>query len=374
MLKGIHVSLLVGPAQPVPAPRPVMDALQSIQVTSDAGARSGFQIKFNVDNHSPLHTLLLLAGGQVPWLRVLIVVTINSLPTVMMDGLITRQEIGAANEPGMSVLTITGEDLSVAMDQQEFNGIPYPAMPAPARVALVLAKYAMFGMVPLVIPPIFTDVPIPVESIPLHEGTDLAYVQKLAKDVGYVFYVSPGPLPGMNTAYWGPEIRLGLPQPALNIGMDAHSNVDTLSFAVNQTGAAMPIVFIHNALTKIALPLPIPNISLLSPPLGLLAPIPKEITLLKETAKMSPMAAISRGLAAAASSADVVSANGSLDVFRYGSILMARRLVGVRGAGGAFDGLYYVKKVSSTFKPGEFKQTFSLARNGLLSTLPLVPT
>src|SRR5690606_40345144 len=101
---------------------------------------------------------------------------------------------------GQSTLTITGEDLSVAMDQQEFNGIPHPAMPAEARVALVLAKYAMFGMVPLVIPQIFSDTPIPVDRIPTHEGTDLAYLQKLAKDAGYVFYVEPGPAPGMNTA------------------------------------------------------------------------------------------------------------------------------------------------------------------------------
>ena len=62
-----------------------------------------------------------------------------------------------------------------------------------------------------------------------------------------------------------------------------------------------------------------------------------------------------------------------LDVLRYGHVLKARQLVGVRGAGLSFDGLYYVKKVSSKLKAGEFKQSFSLARNGLISTLPLVP-
>jgi hypothetical protein len=373
MLKGIHVSLLIGPGVPLPAPKPVMDALQSIQVTSDASARSGFQLKLAIENRSPLHTLLLVSGGRVPWLRVLIVVTINSLPTVMMDGLVTRQEMGASNEPGLSVLTVTGEDVSVAMDQQEFNGIPYPAMPAQARVALVVAKYAMYGMVPLAIPPIFTDVPIPIQSIPSHEGTDLAYVQRLAKENGYVFYIVPGPLPGANLAYWGPETRLGVPQPALRIVQDAHTNVETLSFKLNQTGAALPVVFIQNALTRTAIPLPIPDVSLLKPPLGLIPPLPKEITLLKDTAKLSPMAALSKGLAAAAGSGDNVTVDGSLDVFRYGHVLKARGLVGVAGAGLAFDGLYFVNKVSSTFKPGEFKQSFTLARNGLLPTVPLVP-
>jgi len=64
---------------------------------------------------------------------------------------------------------------------------------------------------------------------------------------------------------------------------------------------------------------------------------------------------------------------GSLDVLRYGHVLKARQLVGVRGAGLSFDGLYYGKKVSSKLKAGEFRQSFSLARNGLISTLPLVP-
>jgi hypothetical protein len=304
---------------------------------------------------------------------VLIVVTVNSLPQVMMDGLITRQEVTGANEPGQSTLTITGEDLSVAMDQQEFNGIPYPAMPAEARVALIIAKYALFGMIPLVIPQIFSDVPIPVDKIPTHEGTDLAYILRLAKDAGYVFYVDPGPVPGTNTAYWGPEIKLGVPQPALNLGMDAHTNVESLAFTVDNTKASLPIVFIQNQITKFPIPLPIPSVSLANPPLAVLPPIPKSINLMKDTAKLSPMAALSKGLAAAAGSADVVTASGSVDVLRYGSILKSRSLVGVRGAGLAFDGLYFVKSVTSKFKPGEFKQSFNLTRNGLISTLPVVP-
>ena len=163
-------------------------------------------------------------------------------------------------------------------------------------------------------------------------------------------------------------------QPALNLGMDVHSNVEALSFAVNQSGAELPIVFIQNPITKFPIPLPVPDVSLANPPLGLIPPMPKSIRLMKETAKLSPIAALGKGLAAAAgSSADAVTGDGSLDVLRYGHVLKARQLVGVRGAGLSFDGLYYVKKVSSKLKAGEFKQSFSLARNGLISTLPLVP-
>jgi hypothetical protein len=38
----------------------------------------------------------------------------------------------------------------------------------------------------------------------------------------------------------------------------------------------------------------------------------------------------------------------------------------------AYDGLYFVKSVTSTLKRGEFKQRFELTRNGLISTVPRV--
>jgi len=373
MLKGIHLTLLIGPVLPVPAPKPVLDALESVQVTAAAGGRSGFQLTFRIDNHSPLHTSMVVVTAQIPWLRVLLVVTLNGTPDVLMDGVITRQELTPSNEPGFSRLTVTGEDLSAVMDQQEFNGLPYPAMPAEARVALIIAKYAMFGMVPIVIPSIFTDVPIPTDQIPTHQGTDLQYVNELAKEAGYVFYVEPGPAAGSNTAYWGPEIKLGLPQPALSVGLDVSANVDTLSFSFNGTGRTVPVIFIQNSLTKVPIPIPVPDVSLANPPLGAIPPFPKKVELLNDTAKLSPMAALGKGLAKAASSSEAVNGNGTLDVLRYGHVLKPRRLVGVRGAGLAFDGLYYVKSVTSSLKPGEFKQTFNLTRNGLVSTLPLVP-
>jgi hypothetical protein len=54
-------------------------------------------------------------------------------------------------------------------------------------------------------------------------------------------------------------------------------------------------------------------------------------------------------------------------------VLKARGLVGVRGAGMSYDGLYYVKSVSSMLKRGEFKQNFTLTRNGIVSLTPTVP-
>jgi len=375
MLKGMHLTLMIGPAVPLPVPQVILDALDSIQVITTAGeGSSGFELSFTLSNRSPLHTLFLLSGGAgIPLVRVIIVVTINSLPQVLMDGVMTHHQVKPGSEPGQSTLTVKGKDLSALMDYLPLDGIPYPAMPPALRVLAILAKYAFFGIVPLVIPSVVEDIPLPIDRIPRQQGTDLQYIQQLASEAGYVFYVDPGPLPGANVAYWGPEIKVGVPQPALNTNMDAQTNVDSLSFSFDKESKEMPVVFIQNQATKVPIPIPIPDISPLNPPLGLVPPLPPKLKALDYTANLSPLQAVLHGLAYASQHADAVSGTGSLNVLRYGRVLKARQLVGVRGAGAAFDGLYYVKSVTHTIKRGDYKQDFTLSRNGLLSTVPKVP-
>jgi hypothetical protein len=285
----------------------------------------------------------------------------------------TNHQVSSGSDAGHANLTVTGEDLSKVMDYIDFSGIPYPAMPPEARVLLILAKYAIFGVIPMVIPSVLLDVPIPVDAIPIQQGKDLAYIRRLADDVGYVFYVEPGPQPGISTAYWGPELKVGVPQRALNVDVDLFTNVQSFSPTFNGEGKTLPVLLIQEPNTKAPIPIPIPDITPLNPPLGLVPPLPKQIEWISGPAKYGPVRAALIGLATAAKTADVVTATGTLDVLRYGRPLKARRLVGVRGAGPAFDGLYYVKSVTSTIKRGAFTQSFTLSRNGLLSTVPAVP-
>ena len=366
---------MIGPAVPVPVPQVVLDALTGVEVTTTAGRAGGFRLTFTLHNQSPLHTLFLLSGGaSIPLIRVIIAVTLNGMPEVLMDGVMTNHEVTPGTEPGRSTLNVIGEDLTRVMDYIDFSGFPYPAIPVEGRVALILAKYALFGIVPVIIPTVLMDVSLPTERIPRQQGKDLAYIRQLADEVGYVFYIEPGPLPGMNIGYWGPEIKVGLPQPALNINMDAHTNVESLSFRFNSDSRTQPIVNIQEPFTKTPIPIPVPDISPLNPPLGLVPAIAKSIEQMTGTARMSPVRAALTGMTEAARSSEAITGSGNLDVLRYGHVLKARRLVGVRGAGIAFDGLHYVKSVTHTIKRGEYKESFTLSRNGLISMLPVVPT
>jgi hypothetical protein len=375
MSEPVRLQLLMGPGVPVPAPREVVDAVQEVRVESGSGeTQSGFELTFRISNRSPLHTLFMLSGGAgIPIFRVVIAVTMRGSTSVLMDGVMTHHEVRSDTGPS-STLSVKGKDLTALMDIIPLDGLPYPAMPAAIRVVAALAKYAAFGVVPMVIPSVLQDIPIPTERIPRHQGTDYGYVRALAHEVGYVFYMDPGPVPGVSRAYWGPEIRVGAPQPALNAALDGpHANVKNLSFRFDKERKELPVVYIQEEATKAPIPIPIPDVTPMSPPLGLVPPLPPRITHLKDTAKLKPLAAAMRGLAYAAQHSDSVFGSGSLDVARYGRVLRSRQLVGVRGAGEAFDGLHYVSSVTSTLKRGEFTQSFALARNGLLSTVPRVP-
>jgi hypothetical protein len=373
MTTGITLSLRIGPV-PIPAPAEVVEALSSVKVESPAGAtQAGFELTFDLPARSPLRTLFLLTGGtSLPLMRVVLVVQMGGRAESVIDGVTTNVE-AIPGEGGVGKLVVKGKDLSALMDVIEFTGLPYPAMPPALRVLLILAKYAAFGVIPLVIPSIVEDLPIPVQRLPQHRGSDYAYVKRLAQQCGYVFYLEPGPVPGTSKAYWGPEIRVGAPQPALSINMDAVTNVEDLRFDFDKERKSMPIVYFQESISKAPIGIPIPDISPLNPPLGLVPPIPPQIEQLDDTAQMSPLSALMTGLAYASQHSDSVFGSGRLDVARYGRLLKSRQLVGVRGAGLAFDGLHYVTSVTHDISRGEYKQSFTLARNGLVSTLPTVP-
>jgi hypothetical protein len=371
MNRGFYLSLMMGPVVPVPVPLPVIESLLSVQVTQGTGTRGGFQIQLGLGKLGVVQGLLV-AGAFDPLIRVVVTVVVNGLPEVLIDGLITRHDVAPSNDPGKSTLTLTGEDVSVAMSLQDLSQlIPYPGMPPEVRVLTIIGRYAMFGMIPTIIPSIAPVISNPLEEWPWHQGTDYDYVTSLASETGYVFQVIPGPAPGTNVAYWGPPIRLGPPQRALSVNMDAHTNVETLSFGFEGTTARMPVMVFYEPRTHAPIPVPIPAVGVLRPPMALKPAIPFPV-FQRQEAGTNIGRAVGVGLARAASTSDNATGNGTLDVLRYGQTLKPRLPVGVRGAGLAYDGLWYVKSVTHNIKRGEYKQSFNLVREGLLPTTPLV--
>jgi hypothetical protein len=362
----LQLMLLMGPMVPVPVPAALMDAVQTVQVTVPSTGASGFQVTFAVSTRSVITTTLLPTGFFDPSIRVVLVAVVGGVPTVLVDGVITRQELTPADEPGASTLTITGEDLSLVMDLRHEDSC-YPAMPRNVRVTVICAKYASWGIVPLAVPPVFTDAPSPVDLIPVQSSTDLAYIKALAAEVGYVFYLQPGPAPGMNIAYWGPQMRVGLVQRALTVGMGAATNVESLSFSYDGLSRTQYRVTFTEPNTKIGIDVPVPDVSLLHPPLAARPAVALREEPLPDASGRKVSELLLLGLGRSSQATDAITGQGRLDVLRYGGVLRSRELVAVRGAGLAYDGLYYVNSVTHDIKRGEYKQGFSLSRDGLVS-------
>jgi len=362
----IHLSLRMGPKLARPVPPEVTEAVLSVQITMTAGERSGFQIAFDLTKRGMIIQRLLPEGFFDPRTRVIVSAAVKGTPTVLLDGLIVRQEVGASNQPGQTTLTVTGEDLTLLMDLEERTD-RYPNLVPSQRVERILAKYADYGIDTEIIREQIQQPPNARQRVDYQTGTDLQYVNELAKANGYTFYLTPGPVPGRSTAFWGPERRIGQRQHALNVNMDVNSTVDQLTFAYDGTAREEPQARVQDPRTRDSTLLPQPDISPLRPPLGRRATPALKRKTLSGTAKKDPGQAGAEALARAATSADAISGSGSLDVNRHGYILQPRQLVGVRGAGVTYDGDYYVKSVTHNLRPGSYQQNFTLSREGMVA-------
>jgi hypothetical protein len=367
---GIRLVLWIGPMVPLPAPPWFSQALQRVEVTSDASSPGGFQLTFALSKDTPIDYTGLLAGTLTPYNRVVIGVLMGALPEILIDGVITHHQFTPSDKPGMTTVTATGQDLSAIMDLIELS-LPYPNMPDAAIAALVLAKYAPFGVVPTVIPT--ADIPLITDRLPWQTSeTDYAYLQRLAARNGYVFYVAPVTF-GVNMAYFGPDVRFGIPQSALTANMGAASNVISMSFDYD---AAKPVAAFGTMMTTqipIPVPVPLPSIPLAYlPPLASIPTLPRHIKYLGDVAQATPAQALAALLGALSPGLDVVTCQGTLDAVRYGGVLKTRQPVGVRGVGFSYDGFYYVKRVTHTIQGGQYTQAFSLVREGLGAITPAV--
>jgi hypothetical protein len=373
MNRGFYLTLMMGSFTASPVPVAVIDALSEVQVTSAIGNQGGFQLKFTLGKNSTLQQMLV-SGFFDPRTRVIVAVTVNGSTEVLIDGIITKQDVTPNIAAGKSTLTITGLDLTALMDFIDLTGIPYPVIPLFVIVELILAKYAVLGVIPLALPTLLSLVSNPLDQFPKQQGTDFAYLTSLAREVGAVFYLDPGPQPGLSTAYWGPDITtlFGGTQSAISINMDANTNIDSLSFAYDGTLATQYLVTIVEPNTGIPIPIPVPNIDLLKPSLARSQATTLKTKQLTPLSGEDPIKSALIALGKLMTSSEAITGNGELDVLRFGHIFKLRQRAAVRGAGQYYDGEYYVKSVTHTIKRGQYKQSFNLARGGVGSAISTV--
>ena len=403
MILGVHMTLMIGPTIAAPAPLAITEALTSVEVTQTDVGRSGFQLTLQVGRSGPwdLPDYRLLTHPLLrPFNRVVVMIRFNLVPTVLVDGFITQFDLAPSEQPGGSTLVVRGEDVTVMMGLEQI-AFQYP-MPEIAQVAAILAKYEVLGWTGAVVDtPTTPDAFIPTRETPTQNATDYDYMQEIASRHGFVFYVRPGPLPNTNVPYWGSSVPAAAMvaselNPALSVGMGAQTNVESISFSYDALAPEGVVGEVVEPNSNVSIPV-------IFPPLGTDAPmalVPAAINQLMKTRISRPAAsdgmdrkvrleearedartAFGEAVAQAYERArarvndsvrNAVTASGELDALRYGAVLQAGSVIALRGAGFTNDGKYFVTSVTHSISKGEYKQRFSLRREGVGSIVSLV--
>ena len=363
---GVRVLLWMGSPEPFPQPPDVIEALTTVEVTlGDQG--DGFQLTFTLTKDGLADFPLLQNPATDVFSRVAVAVVVGAVPQTLINGVITHQQIEPHFQPGRTTLTLTGRDLGVLMDLEDRNDT-FPNQADFMIANRILARYATLGLIPQVTPT--TDFPFELQRIPTQAETDLQFLKRLAERNGYVFHINPV-LPNVSAAVFAPELRAAAPQPAFTVDSITADNVVSLHFS-NDGLAPLGIAggsFIEPASKDI---FPVPSAtSLRQPPLAASPTPTRRLERLRESANETPSRAFLSATAKISGAPEPVTGRGEVDTTRYGSVLQARGVVGVRGVG-PYDGLYYLRQVTHHIEIGKYTQSFVITREGTGSLLPVV--
>ena len=373
-----------------------------------------------------------LQSGQ----RIIITASVGTSMQVLMDGIITRVQMDPPGAQSEARISVIGEDISVMMDMHEYS-LEYPYMPDSVIAETILGEWGSLGITPEVTfsasdaislfyiyqqvgtdraylnqlaaqnayvfcirpgpvvgqsrgywgPPLRTETPQPVLTV---DSSGFGSVISLSASFdstaptmiyGLVQDTLTGlPLPAMAIASTRPGTLAAYPQlsddpsisgllsGALSAGLGAVSAIGSavggvVSLVSSSAGSAISSGV--NAVTS-----GIGDITGVSPSNS----FAMQPLRLFDHQGLNILQAEARAQALLNASTDqVVTLTGRLDALRYGSILIAPGVVGLRGAGNRFDGYYYVQKVTHSISRGAYIQEFAMAREGLGSTIATVP-
>lgn len=376
---GMNLTLLIGTTTPRPAPTLLSESVDSLEVTYRDQGRSGFQIVFRVGRAEPADAqddpLLRGATEQLlqPFNRVIVTLSLNSQPRVLMDGIVTYHEFAPSLEPGESIFTITGEDVGVMMDLEE-KSVEHLELDDKSIVEKILSSYTKYGLTPKLSTPQWTDRPLKTDRVPVQLSTDLDYIQELANRHGFVFYIKPGPSTGSNEAYWGPPNRKASPGKPLTFNMGSFTNLESINFQYDALAVMKVQGEVQDRKTNQTQSVSVSSSrrSPLSAEPALTTQTYTRTAQFRQTARLATQATAYAQAMVDQSVDAAITATGELDTLTYGDFLQHGGTVDLRGVGQTYDGRYYINEVTHQIQQGAYKQRFRMTREGSGSTISSV--
>jgi len=374
MQNNINLTLLIGPTLPAPAPDYIMNAIQSVEVTNTDSGRDGFQIHFSIGRSGVKDLLdyrLIKDPLLTPFNRVRVMVTIGVMQNVLIDGIITHHQFNPNNEPGQSTFTVTGEDVSVMMDMEEKSDTYEHQSPGDIVKKIVDNYHSFIGSIQIGSSGPINKQPSNEETTPSQTETDWAHIQSLSGSFDYIFYVEP--TSSSTKAYWIPsKPDMGQPpQKKLLVNMGPDSNLNSISFQYDSMTPMMVRAYQFSNSSNAVASSPTIDVKTYSPSLelsakpALVSQSNVKIKQMRDTDKKDSSQIQTIAQAMVDNARNVIAGSGEIDTAAYGDVLRARKTVELIGVGYSYDGKYYVKSVTHSIKLGEYKQSFSIVREGI---------
>lgn len=368
-LLGIRLILKMGKDRPKAVPYDVIMALSSIEITDNAVERDTFQMTFTAGKKQARDFGILRSGLFEPKTRVAVALQIGATTEPLMSGIVTHFQLNPSNNVGMSTFTVTGEGIDLALDMKEKNA-QFEQQSDTTILRQIIDDYAQYGL-QLDVAGVAENLEQPDNNrlIPRQYATDLQYIQQMAGRNGYVFYSDPL-LNGDVRVYWGPEVRRGPRQPALSMNMGPLTNVTRLDFTQDTrtpfTTQGSRLQSDDDQTSNEDIPPPtsfdVDDLAASETPAA------DRTVLMRDIAKFTTSYADRRANELMKAKFNAVSVSGEVDTVRYGSIMKAGGLIGLRGAGALYNGDYYVSQVVHSLQTGQYVQRFTLKREGLGAT------
>ncbi len=278
----------------------------------------------------------------------------------LIEAYVTEANANFANQPGQSVLNIVAMEPTVLMNLAEDN----KAWPNMADSDIADRIFRDHEFVPVV------DQTQPTwqenDYVPMQRGTDIQFLQALAKRNGFECYVELNPDSGQVEGHFHLPKLQQTPQGVLSVNMGDATNVNSFNARFDNLGpttAKASNIDVDSQddqdgdadeqeLTDLGAT---PSLASTNPRQVLLSGTGLSTT---GELKTAAQAEVDR-------SSWAITAEGEVNTVAYGDVLRAKRPVLVRGAGPQFSGTYYVQSVTHTINGDGYSQRFSLKRNAL---------
>jgi len=355
----VSYALLVNGA---PASPDLLDVIQQIEVEDHADMADMMRLRLAVSVREDGSGWTVLDEDLFVRLASLqIQVTVGSGPAEpLIEAYVIENSAEFSNQPGGSVLSVVAMDPTVLMNLEE-KVRPWPDMTDSDIAATVFGEYGFSGDVEQTQP-----ARQEVDHTTIQRGTDIQFLEQLAKRNGYESYVEIDPSTGSIEAHFHPPRPEQSPQGVLSVNMGEATNVNSFEARYDMLRPTTVQATGLDIETQSEQPAQAESVGLVEqgsePTLN--GDRPRRVLIsqsgLAQTGELQTYAQ-----AVVDQSAWAIKAEGELNTVAYGGILRAKRPVNVRGAGRQFSGTYYVEKVLHTFSGDGYTQRFTLRRNAL---------